>query len=173
MGACRAQLHRAGLGHPITDRAQCSLRIVDPLVDLERAMSAPTAAGIDRTMASPSTPRAHQRSRRRAGADSVRTPTIRHGATAANATNAVAPWKPVGGQRSTTCTARAPVSAPRSGLGRRVQTPANASTIATSAGITNQFRPRHMTTAMIANHSSVPRGAREAAHVTAAANRAQ
>src|SRR6185437_12260562 len=33
-----------------------------PWFTWERAMSAPTAAGMDRTMASPSTPRAHQRS---------------------------------------------------------------------------------------------------------------
>ena len=113
---------------------------------------------MERTIASAIRPKVHRRTRRRAGGDKVRTAPTRHGPVAATATSAVAPWKPIGGQRNTTCTARAPVSAPRIALGRRGNTPAKASNSAASAGSTSQ--PRLMTTASTPSHNSVPRGAR-------------
>ena len=153
---------------PIDPRAPSDVAI--PWLISERASRAVTAAGMERTMASAIRPMVHRRTRRRAGADRVRTAPTRHGPVAATATSAVAPWKPTGGQRNTTCTARAPVSAPRSGLGRRGHTPAKASNSAASAGTSSQLRL--MATASTPSHSSVPRGARAAAQVTAAANRA-
>ncbi len=153
---------------PIDPRAPSASAI--PWLISEWASRAATATGMDTTIASAIRPKVHRRTRRRAGADRVRTAPTRHGPVAATATSAVAPWKPIGGQRSTTCTARAPVSAPRIALGRRGNTPAKASNSAASAGTTSQ--PRLMTTASTPSHSSVPRGARAAAHVTAAANTA-
>ena len=153
---------------PIDPRAPCAWSI--PWLISEWASRAPTAAGMDRTIASVIRPKVHRRTRRRAGADRVRTAPTRHGPVAATATSAVAPWKATGGQRNTTCTARAPVSAPRSTLGRRGHTPAKASKSAASAGSTSQ--PRLIATASTPSHSSVPRGARAAAQVTAAANAA-